>query len=77
MNENDKKKARITEKDQKDIANLKFSDELAKGPIANRRTTDVFFCIFFVLFLAGMIVCAVYGWVKGNPKILFTGWDSD
>jgi len=56
---------------------MKFSDDLAKGPIANRRCTDVFFCMFFVLFICGMIACAIYGWVKGTPKILFLGWDSD
>lgn len=56
---------------------MKFSDELSKGPIATRRCTDVAFCIFFVLFLAGMLVCAIYGWVLGEPKKLFLGWDSD
>jgi len=59
------------------MENMKFSEELAKGPVANRRVTDVLFCIFFLLFLAGMLVCAVYGWAKGTPKILFIGWDSD
>jgi hypothetical protein len=43
----------------------------------NRRCTDVFFCIFFVLFMFGMAGCFAYAFIRGEPGKLITGWDAD
>ncbi len=39
--------------------------------------TDVLFCIFFLVFLLGLLACSGYGYFYGNPKLLLVGWDSD
>lgn len=31
----------------------------------------------WIAFLIGMVACAIYGWVKGDPRKLILGWDSD
>jgi hypothetical protein len=59
------------------MGKLKFSDELAHGPIQNRHITDLLFCIFFIVFCVGMMAAAVYGWSQGDPRTLLLGWDSD
>ena len=59
------------------IEKLKFNDELSNGPVMNRRCTDVFFCLFFLVFLIGMGGCYAYGFLYGQPIKLITGWDGD
>lgn len=56
---------------------MKFPEDLSGGPIRNRRCTDILMGLLFIAFCGGMVAAAVYGWVKGNPKLLVIGWDSD
>lgn len=39
--------------------------------------TDVFFCLFFLVFFLGMFVTTGYGFIMGNPYNVMIGWDSD
>jgi len=41
-----------------------------------RTCTDVLFGLFFILFCCGMVAATVYGYVKGDPRVLLIGWDS-
>jgi hypothetical protein len=43
----------------------------------NRSCTDCICCLIFVAFIAGMVGTAAYGFAKGDPKLLLTGWDAD
>jgi hypothetical protein len=56
---------------------LKFPEELGNGPIKRRWITDVFFGIFFFIFMLGMLAVSGYGFYLGNPSMLLIGWDSD
>ena len=53
------------------------ADKLVNGPIMERTCTDILICFIFLVFLAGMFGTAIYGYSKGNPKLLLTAWDSD
>jgi hypothetical protein len=52
-------------------------DALSNGPVMNRSCTDPICCLIFVAFITGMAATAAYGFNKGNPKLLVTGWDAD
>lgn len=67
----------MTGQDKADMDKLKFPEELGNGPIKKRWITDVFFGIFFFLFCIGMFAAAIFGFAKGDPRILLIGWDSD
>ena len=54
-----------SKRDKEDMEKLKFADELNNGPIMNRRCTDVFFCLFFIVFLCGMGAAFGYGFAYG------------
>ena len=56
---------------------LKFSDDLCNGPIQKRWCTDIFFCMFFTIFVIGLGGCWWYGFSKGNPSLLAVGWDNE
>lgn len=56
---------------------MRFSEDLGKGPLKDRKCTDILFMFVFITFLCGMAAAAIYGWVRGNPKQLLIGWDSD
>jgi hypothetical protein len=34
-------------------------------------------CLFFMLFICGMVAVFAYGFSQGKPKLIVTGWDSD
>jgi len=59
------------------IDRLKFSDDLATGPIQNRSITDILFGAFFILFCCGMVAASIYGYYMGDPRLLLIGWDSE
>ena len=42
-----------------------------------RSCTDPICCLIFVAFVVGMVATAAYGFAKGDPKLLMTGWDAD
>ncbi len=42
-----------------------------------RSCTDCICCLIFVAFVVGMTATAAYGFAKGNPQLLLTGWDAD
>ena len=52
-------------------------DELANGPIEKRSCTDIPCCCIFLVFIAGMFLASMYGYTRGDPKLLLTMWDSD
>lgn len=52
-------------------------DKLQSGPVMERSCTDPICCLIFVAFIAGMAATAAYGFAKGDPKLLMTGWDAD
>jgi hypothetical protein len=54
-----------------------LNEELANGPLAQRKCTDVLCCLLFVVFMGGMIGIAGYAISKGNPNLIGRGYDSD
>jgi hypothetical protein len=61
-------------KDKFEVDNM---DELANGPIEKRSCTDIPCCCIFLVFIAGMFLASIYGYTRGDPKLLLTMWDSD
>ena len=51
--------------------------ELGNGPFNNRRCTDVFCCLLFLVFLGGMGFCTAYGYQYGEPSKLIAPIDGD
>jgi hypothetical protein len=43
----------------------------------NRSCTDIFFCIFFIVFVVGMIGVSGYALAVGEPSKILTPFDSD
>ncbi|XP_073090237.1 choline transporter-like protein 5 isoform X1 [Manis javanica] len=39
-----------------------------KGPVTNRRCTDVLCCVVFMLFIMGYILLGLTAWVHGDPR---------
>lgn len=52
-------------------------EKMANGPVSDRSCTDIFCCLIFLAFLAGMAATAAYGFAKGDPRLLLTAWDAD
>ena len=42
-----------------------------------RKCTDVLFCIFFFLFIGGMVAVFVFSFKLGHPKMIVQSWDND
>lgn len=54
------------------------SDEsLKKGMAMQRSTTDCFMCLAFLVFIAGMVGVASYGFANGDPEKIITPLDAD
>jgi len=53
------------------------TDEMANGPVQDRSCTDILCCLVFLAFLTGMVGCAGYGYLYGDPNLLLTTWDAD
>lgn len=53
------------------------ADKLQSGPVMARSCTDPICCLIFVAFIAGMTATAAYGFARGDPRLLITGWDAD
>lgn len=51
-------------------------DDNFKGPIENRSCTDVICCLLFLIFICGLIVVSILGFVWGNPNRLLYPTDS-
>jgi len=47
------------------------------GPISQRSITDCICCLVFIVAIFGFVGASMYGWVKGDPRKLLIGWDSD
>lgn len=47
------------------------------GIVMDRKCTDVFVCLVFVVFFMGMFATAAYGYAKGDPTKLLMPFDSD
>jgi choline transporter-like protein 2/4/5 len=43
----------------------------------DRSCTDIICCLVFVAFLVGMVGCAGYGSLYGDPNKLLVSWDAD
>jgi len=57
---------------------VNFNTSIAKKPTEkNRRCTDVLCCLFFTVFLGGMLTATIYGYVSGNPWKLVAPVDGD
>ena len=50
--------------------------DLSNGLIQDRKCTDIFVCLAFVIFFLGMFATAAYGYAMGNPNKLITPFDS-
>ena len=58
--------AKLSDKDWKG-EDVKFDKTMAQRPSdKNRRCTDAFCCIFFSVFLAGMLTCTIWGYAAGD-----------
>ena len=51
--------------------------DLMKDPFNNRRCTDIFCCLIFVVFLGGMGALTYYGYAHGDPNKLVSPIDGD
>lgn len=56
---------------------MKLDDSLKNGPVMKRKTTDLFFCLFFIIFVFGMVAVYAYAFTKGRPTLIVQGWDGD
>ena len=64
--------------DMRQVGELDLDEsKLQNGPVSDRSCTDCICCLVFVAFLVGMGFCAIYGFAKGDPVRLLTGWDTD
>lgn len=45
--------------------------------IEGRKCTDIFFCLFFLLFICLLIAISIFSFVSGNPNRLLIKFDSD
>jgi len=45
--------------------------------MGDRKFTDIFFCLFFILFIGLLIAISVYSYVIGDPNRLKIKFDSD
>ena len=54
-----------------------LDDRLANGPLENRRCTDCLCCLIFVAFVICWIGAGLYGYSRGDPKLLTYPFDSD
>ena len=52
-------------------------ESLANGPLEHRHCTDLLCCVIFTLFLVAWIGAGVFGYVSGDPALLFYPFDSD
>ncbi|KAK3788204.1 hypothetical protein RRG08_041210 [Elysia crispata] len=52
-------------------------DPSHKGPRLKRSCTDVFCCLLFIIFIAGLVVVAYFAFLYGDPKLLIYPEDSD
>jgi len=56
---------------------FEIDKELENGPLEDRKCTDVFCCLFFVLFMAAMGGIAIYGYENGQPHKLLAPLDGN
>ena len=54
-----------------------IKQELGNGPFSQRRCTDMLCCLVFLVFIAGMGVCTVFGYSHGDPNKLTSPIDGD
>lgn len=52
-------------------------DDVKHGYITNRYQSDWPCCLFFLIFLVGMVAAFVYGQMFGNPTLITIGWDGN
>lgn len=52
------------------------SEELRDGPIANRKCTDVLFCLIFLLFIIAVFTVGIIGFSHGQPALILYPYDS-
>ena len=55
------------------------NDEVKNGPYEDdkRQCRDCFCCIFFIVFIIGIIVVSYLGLYKGHPELILYPYDSD
>jgi hypothetical protein len=51
--------------------------KLENGPVMKRECTDCWCCLVFIAFLVLMGLITAYGFIEGEPQLLFTPWDGD
>ena len=47
------------------------------GPISARGCTDTFFCGLYIIFLIFLLAITIVGFLDGDVRYLYTGYDSD
>ena len=52
------------------------NEELRDGPLKDRRCTDVFCFLVFLVFIAAMVVVGVFGFMNGDPALIIYPHDS-
>lgn len=73
-NENESKTDKKNDSEDK---GEELPDELANGPVENRRCTDILCCLIFIAFIIAWVVCGFYGFSNGNPYLLTYPFDCD
>ena len=58
-----------------DYKGEELPDDLADGPLENRRCTDILCCLIFLAFLIAWVICGFYGFSNGNPALLTHPFD--
>lgn len=63
----------------KDIeeANMAENKIKSKEMVMKRERTDCLCCLFFALFLGGMIAISIFSAIKGDPTRILVPFDSD
>lgn len=55
----------------------KYNGHAEGVKMEDRSCTDVFFCLFFFVFMNIMVAISIYAFIKGDPVKILTKYDSD
>ncbi|XP_076454507.1 choline transporter-like protein 2 [Babylonia areolata] len=66
----------ISEDGERSFGKPREHDPKFKGPLAKRSCTDIICCIIFLVCVAGLAVCSILGYARGDPVKLVYPTDS-
>lgn len=72
-----KDESKVPDYKNPDYKGEEMPEELANGPVENRKCTDILCCLIFLAFIIAWFICGFYGFSHGNPALLTHPYDSD